>query len=185
MVSTTKFNTLSVGVPQHGTYWCIPASIENLFRADSINDISQEDLLYEYLLTLNIIGKSDSGAPLPLNSLERHIVLETFRCQPIPKISFQAFIPIANTILAREGKPIRLADINPIPTQKEYVTHLNDLLSKDKPVLISAAHAKGAHITVVYQIDSTTLWSYDPGRDKHLEELISNYEFSYDLLYIQ
>lgn len=185
MNSTSKFNKSSIGVPQHGTNWCIPASIENLLRAEGVTDITQEDLLYEYLLSLKLNINSQSGATVPLSSLQRYQALELFRCAPIPNISFQSLGPIGNTVLTQKGKSTRLKDISDIKTSPDYVNHLNNQLSQNKPVLMSAGHASGWHITIVYQIDPTTIWSYDPGQDRHLAEPITSYAFSHDVLFVQ
>lgn len=184
MPATTKFTAASKGIPQHGTNWCIPASIENLLRSEGIIDITQEDLLYEHILSLNLSGTTNAGGNVALNSLQRHQVIEMFRCPPIPNATFQSFGPITNSILNRNGISLKLTDIPGIKTQADYVKHLNALLSQDKPVLMSAGHASGWHITIVYQIDPTDLWSYDPGQDKHLVEPISSYKFSHDVLYV-
>jgi len=185
MVSTNKVSNSTIGIPQHGTYWCIPASIENLLRAEGITDITQEDLTYEYLLSLNMKITINTSATVPLSSLQKHQVLKYFRCKPIPKASFQTFRPVANTVLNRKRNSIQLTDITGIKSSTDYVKHLKILLSQNKPVLMSAEHASGWHIIIVYEIDATTISSYDPGQNKHLVEPIDSYKFSYDVLYIQ
>jgi hypothetical protein len=185
MVSTNKFTETTIGILQHGTYWCVPASIENLLRAEGVDNIRQEDLIYEHLLVLNIDVPLGTGGAVPVSSLQRHQVLEYFKCQPIPDATFQSFGATANIILARNGSSIKLTDIHDIQSSGEYVKHMKEVLCRNKPVLMSVRYASGWHITVVYKIDGTKIWSYDPEQDKHLAEPIANYNFSHDVLYVQ
>ena len=185
MIKTSKLNATTVGVPQHGTFWCIPASIENLLRSEALTDITQEVLIHQYLVQNVRTGKSATGQTVQLSSLPKFAVLESCRCQPIPDASFQTFAPITNAILAKLGVPQKLAYTDGITTQDDYFSKVEGILRLDKPVLISAKNQAGWHITVVYQSDGTTLWSYDPGEDRHVTLAKSEYEFSHDLLYVQ
>jgi hypothetical protein len=184
MLSTSKYNANTFGIPQHGTYWCIPASIENLLRSESILDISQEDLIYQFLIR-NVRTAQANGQNVLLSSLPRYAVLEAWRCQSINNASFQTFAPITNNKLIHKGIQKQLTYIEGITSQDDYFSKIESILVSDKPVLISAKNQSGWHITVVYQSDGTNLWSYDPGQGQHVQMSKANYEFSHDLLYIQ
>lgn len=184
MYTTTKFSTSTLGIPQHGTNWCIPASIENLLRSEKIFDLTQEDLVYEFLIQTAYAQKLNNGQSIDLRNLQRFEVLEYFRCLPLPNVSFKSLSLIVNSILTKKGNYLQLSFISNIQLSKDYIQKVETILQKDKPVLISAGHSAGWHITIVYQCDGTNLWSYDPGRDKHIVEPISNYKFSHDILFV-
>lgn len=183
MSKTSKFSVHSIGIPQHGTNWCIPASIENLLRSEQITNLTQEEIIHQYLLQNAPIQSLVGGGQLDLRTLQRSEVLELFRCPTLPNASFQTFAPIVNGILAKSGTPIRLSyKDNILPV--DYVKEVDQILSNDKAVLISAGHARGWHITIVYEWDGTRLWSYDPGRDTHIDDSAVSYNFSHDILFI-
>lgn len=185
MITTSKMSASTFGVPQHGTNWCIPASIENLLRSEGIVDITQEDLIYDFLLQNVRTGKSDTGQIIQLSSLPRFAVLEMVRCPAIPNANFQTFAPITNAILLRRGHQLKLVYTEGIASQADYFSKVEGILALDKPVLISAKNPSGYHITVVYQSDGTNLSSYDPGQAQHVTLAKTQFEFSHDLLYVQ
>jgi len=183
MPKTSKFNIKTIGVPQHGTAWCIPASIENLLLSEGASLLSQEEIIFQYLLKNAHIKTLKNGKKIDLHQLQRFQVLEMFRCEAIPNASFQTFTPIVNSYLQKSDLPLRLSYKEKI-RETEYLSEVENILSKDKPVLISAGNANSWHITIVYESNGQELWSYDPGRDQHIIELTNNYNFSHDILYI-
>lgn len=183
MPKTSKFDKKTIVVPQHGTNWCIPASIENLLKSEGCHKLTQEDIIYEFLLQTAPIQKLSNGQEIDLRLQQRFQVLELFRCPPLPDASFQTFAPIVNTLLNNAGVSLTLKSIDNI-SSNDYVKEVEGILSLDKAVLISAGHASGWHITVVYESNGNKILSYDPGKDSHLDMPVSSYSFSHDLLYI-
>ena len=165
------------GVPQHGTFWCIPASIENMLRTVGIQGITQEDLIEEYVL----VHMSRANSP----QAPRAVVLERFRCQPIPGACFGSFKTVAERILAGKlGDWEFYLDDGVDPS--EYAQKVKDFIAADSPVLISAENPSGgSHITVVYKYDGDMLYSYDSGLGQ--ESIISakSYTFRSDILVLQ
>jgi hypothetical protein len=148
-------------------------------------DITQEDLIYEYLIQNVRTAKSNVGQVIQLSTLPRYEVLEMVRCLAIPNASFQTFAPITNAILLHRGSQLTLVYTEGISSQDDYFSKVEEILRLDKLVLISAKSYSGWHITVVYQSDGTNLSSYDPGRAQHVTLPRTQYQFSHDLLYLQ
>jgi hypothetical protein len=185
MPTTTKFTASTIGVPQHGTYWCIPASIENLLRSEGITNITQEQIVYAFLLIHGPRTGIFNGVPTPIASAPKYAILEGFRCPELPNASFQTFAPVTNSLLQKLGHSIRLDYKENIASNADYVKEILDVLGHDKPVLISAKSSGAWHITIVYDCDGTNIRSYDPGQDEHIPEIVSHYTFSHDLLFVK
>lgn len=183
MPSTSKFLKTTKGISQHGTNWCIPASIENLLRAEKIMDITQEDLIHEFLLSKNPSLTDPNGGQVQLSSLERFQALEIFRCRALLDINFQLMVPVTNKVLSSKGYSVKLTEINNIKSGN-YVSEMENVLNQDKPVLMSAQTSNAWHITIVYEISNKEILSYDPGRDQHLKVAVASYTFSHDILYV-
>jgi hypothetical protein len=175
MVSTSKVTTEFKGVPQIGTHFCIPAGIENLMRSESNYEVTQELLVRRYL-----VAKDASYRRVP-----RFDLIKSFLDKPIPDASFQTFVPVAKKLLKESNSKIELTIIDGIKEPAEYVKQVEAVLALDKPVLIFANIGIGFHITLVYQSDGTSFWSYDPGEKAHVVKPISGYTFSHDILFVK
>ena len=184
MAFTTKFNSSTNGVSQNGSHWCIPASIENLLRAEGVNSISQEDLIYEFFVR-NVKDLQSNNGVVSVSSIPKDTLLAAFRNKPIPGASFQTFAPVANAMLKAGNHSIELDYVDNINDQSVYVEKLVSIIEQDKPVLIAAQSPGGFHITICYECDGTSIKSYDPEQDLHLTDKVSNYKFSHDMLFIK
>ena len=187
MVSTSKINETTVGIPQKGMYWCVPASIENLLRTEGINDITQEDIIYEYLVLHfgnHSVDHPTKGISL-LKDIDKNEMMNIFRQLPLQDISFQKLTSIVNNLIVSRGYNKSVTFIDGIKNNDEYVSHIKNTLIKDKAVLISASNNNGGwHIIITHQIDDEYLWSYDPASSQHIKVKISDYTFSHDILFI-
>ena len=144
-------------------------------RSENKYDVTQELLTYKYL-----VAKDVSYRHVP-----RFDLIKSFLDKPIPEASFQTFVPVAEKLLKKANSEIELTIIDGIKEPEEYVKQVETVLALDKPVLISANVGIGFHITLVYQSDGASFWSYDPGEKAHIVKPISDYKFSHDILFVK
>jgi hypothetical protein len=184
MVSTDKMNSFTAGIQQHGRGWEIPAGIENLLKFEGIGDFNQEDLLYEYIHSLNrTVHLGDSV--FVLNTLPKSTILDIYAQREIPNANFATFAAATNKLLERNGFSTRLLAEEGIQPN-EYIKRVEKLLFQNFPVIISAEFGGlKFHFAIVYQLDLPNMWSYDIGQNRHLREDIGIYTFRGDLLHVK
>ncbi|MFN8179095.1 MAG: hypothetical protein U0167_14285 [bacterium] len=160
-------------MPQHGTYWCIPASIENMLRCVGCHALSQEDLV-EAFIRAHVGGGFAQAA--------RHIVLENFRCAPLPGAFFGSFKTVAERLLGTNLRDRTIVHLNGL-ARDEYLRETKSRISTDEPVLISARSGPATcHITVVFAYEGDVLSTCDPALGRAIALDAAQIQFEPDLL---
>jgi len=172
----TNAAVVQPGIPQHGTFWCIPASIENMLHCVGCTNLSQEDLVEAFIRTQMSGGSVQAS---------RQTVLEHFRSRPLPGAHFGSFTSIVERKLAG-SLPSRELSHEGNLTTADYLLKIKTHIANDEPVLISARSGGNlCHITVVFGYNGDVINTYDPGQDLMLDLHVSNYTFEQDMLILK
>jgi len=108
MAKITKLSCLSnYCVPQHGKYWCIPATIENILKSENINNVSQEDIIVEHIRESGL-KFSNNGVEEKSRELIAQDIIDYYREEELHEANFETFAKSTNRILIKIGESKRL-----------------------------------------------------------------------------
>lgn len=182
-MKTTKVNQTTKCIPQKGKFWCVPACIENLLRSEGVMDITQEDIIYEYLGSLDPpIMVEDENEEMEIADAPKDQVMQLFREKELYEINFTKLEPIVNDMLRTRSHTARVSYVDGID-KDDYISEVERHLEDDRAVLVSSRSTEGWHITMVYECHDQELFQYDPAAGQHARRQINTYEFSDDVMY--
>ena len=162
-------------IRQRGTYWCIPAGIENMLRCVDYNDLTQEDLVIGVVRPLGNTNESDPE------------ILERFRCERLPNATFQTFRVVAEHLMKTSLSNWKFELKDKVNERLEYVRYIKEAIAADEPILISVKNPTGEdwHITMVYEYNGDVLSWYDLAQDTNVNRDASRCSFSADILVLR
>lgn len=171
------------GVPQHGDWWCIPASIENMLRFVGYNKLTQEELIFEYIRHFPRPLSLSNGADLRI--FPQSQMLRALQHTPLPDANFNSFSKVARLLLQHQLPEWDFRWINNVTNEASYIHHLKESISSDSPTLISVGTQGAWHIVVVFAFTDDIIEAYDPATNTVLSKSTNQFQFSNDLLVLE
>jgi hypothetical protein len=183
LMKTTKVNQMTQCIPQKGKYWCVPACVENLLRSEGVMDMTQEDIIYEYLGSIDPpIKVADGIVAMNITDAPKDDVMELYREKELAGISFAKLEPLVNDMLRNRSYAVQISYTDGI-VEDDYISEVESCLNNNNAVLVSARSNGDWHITMVYESRGEKLFHYDPATDHHSRRRIESYKFSNDIMY--
>jgi hypothetical protein len=193
MHSLTDWNIRFPKISQHGPFWCIPASIENMLRYSGFTAISQEDLVLGYCrrfgedaLLRIVSGPPLRAAPVSLQGLDDVGVIRLAQPCAFKHGNFETFAEPAKQNAAFKQAKFSLIFIGNIQSKDDYFQKMTDAIKSDCPVLISVNNGDGTfHIQSVVEVEADKFNAYDPALNKIEQYNLANCVFSHDVLVLK
>ena len=152
-------------------------------RSEGVMDITQEDIIYEYLGSIEPPIKIVDGiVAINIADAQKDDVLELYREKELEDISFAKLEPLVNDMLGDRSHAARVTYTDGID-EDDYISEVESSLSSNNAVLVSARSNGDWHITMVYESRGEKLFHYDPATDHHSRRRIESYKFSNDIMY--
>ena len=180
-------------IPQHGPFWCIPASIENILRYSGFDALTQEDLILGYCRRfgedglLKIVSHAPPQAvPVSIRGLSDGAILQLAKQCAFRHGNFETFAEPVQKNGAFQKAKLSLNYIGSIPAKSDYFTGMTNAIKANCPVLISVDNLnKTAHIQAVVEVQPDRFKAYDPALHKIAEYSLANCVFGPDLLVLK
>lgn len=193
MHSLTDWKARFPKISQHGPFWCIPASIENMLRYAGLGGVSQEDLVLGYcqkygeeaLLEIDP-NNPQICLPVSLKGLGALQIIQRARQCAFRHGNFETFAEPAKQKAGFKKANLALDFIGAIKTKASYFDAVTSAVKADRPVLISVKNPDGTcHIKPVLEVDADTFTAYDPALNTIETFNVANCVFSNDVLVLR